>query len=124
MDSFNWPVILVFAAGCLAGLMMFSRLLSWLLHHHHEGTMALLTGMLAGSLYMLWPWQVASVTTLGGYSVRNYQLVLPASYQSATGLEFSAVICTISFTLAVLMVLLLEYGADSLEHSRDKGPQA
>jgi putative membrane protein len=50
-------VLLVFALGAGSGLLCFSRLLHWLLRHYHALTMALLTGFLAGSLLVVWPWK-------------------------------------------------------------------
>lgn len=47
----------VFAAGAAIGLGVFSKLLSWLLDKRHDATMAVLVGLMAGSLRRLWPWQ-------------------------------------------------------------------
>ncbi|MDB1086633.1 DUF368 domain-containing protein [Streptomyces sp. ACA25] len=49
--------IALFAFGCLAGLAMFVKLLRWLLENHHHLTLVVLTGVMAGSLRALWPWQ-------------------------------------------------------------------
>lgn len=48
--------IAVFALGAVLGLSLFSQALSWLLRHHHDSVMALLVGLMAGSLRVLWPW--------------------------------------------------------------------
>ncbi len=59
------PIILVFGLGCLAGLMAFSRVLSWLFLRHHDVAVATLTGFLLGSLAIVWPWkEVLSVRTV------------------------------------------------------------
>ena len=47
----------VFASGCLAGLMIFSRLLRFLLRRFHAVTMAFLCGAMVGSMRALWPFQ-------------------------------------------------------------------
>lgn len=49
-----------FALGAAVGLGSFSKLLSWLLDHRHDVTMAALVGLMAGSLRRLWPWQTES----------------------------------------------------------------
>jgi len=49
----------VFGAGCLVGLMTFSRLLSWTFKNYHNATMAALTGFMIGSLNKIWPWRKA-----------------------------------------------------------------
>lgn len=47
----------VFALGAILGLGLFSRALGWLLEHHHGRTMAVLVGLMVGSIRALWPWQ-------------------------------------------------------------------
>ncbi|SFD28571.1 DUF368 domain-containing protein [Streptomyces aidingensis] len=47
----------LFALGALLGLALFVKLLRWLLEHHHHLTLVVLTGLMAGSLRALWPWQ-------------------------------------------------------------------
>lgn len=56
LDGRNLPYILVFVAGAAVGLGLFSRLLEYLLRHHHDVTMAALVGLMAGSLRALWPY--------------------------------------------------------------------
>ncbi|MCC8035496.1 MAG: DUF368 domain-containing protein, partial [Rikenellaceae bacterium] len=51
------PIIFAFVAGAAAGLAAFSRFLSWLLNNYRRMTMAVLTGVLLGSLYKIWPWK-------------------------------------------------------------------
>ncbi len=46
-----------FVAGAVCGLMLFSRLLSWLLNRYEAKTLAVLIGFLIGSLYVIWPYQ-------------------------------------------------------------------
>lgn len=47
----------VFVLGALAGLGVFVRLLQWLLAKHSAITLAIMTGLMFGSLRALWPWQ-------------------------------------------------------------------
>jgi putative membrane protein len=49
-------IILSFAAGAVIGLALFSTLLDYLLRRYHDLVMAVLTGLLIGSLRVLWPW--------------------------------------------------------------------
>lgn len=50
-------MILPFVLGAVAGLALFTRLLSWLLDHYYVQTIAVLIGFLIGSLYVIWPYQ-------------------------------------------------------------------
>jgi putative membrane protein len=56
-SEFNFTVILAFGAGALAGLIVFSRTIGWLLKHYHQPTLLVIKGILIGSLWMIWPFQ-------------------------------------------------------------------
>jgi putative membrane protein len=56
--------IAVFAAGCLAGLLIFCRLIEFLYRKFFNQTLAALTGLIVGSLYALWPFKSWSVQQL------------------------------------------------------------
>ncbi|MEL0274182.1 MAG: DUF368 domain-containing protein, partial [Pontimonas sp.] len=47
----------VFVLGALLGLGVFVRGLQWLLANHFAITLAIMTGLMLGSLRALWPWQ-------------------------------------------------------------------
>ncbi len=46
----------VFAIGCGVGLAVFSTLLHWLLARAHDVVLAVLLGLMVGSVRILWPW--------------------------------------------------------------------
>ncbi|HZJ29003.1 MAG TPA: DUF368 domain-containing protein [Solirubrobacterales bacterium] len=48
--------LLIFATGAAVGLGGFSKLLNWLLTHRHDATMAVLLGLMVGSLRAVWPY--------------------------------------------------------------------
>ena len=72
--DFDFAVLGSLAAGCVLGLLLFSRLLSWLLRAYRPVVLALLTGVMAGSLLKLWPWQT-----------EQGQLLAPEQYATAVG---------------------------------------
>lgn len=49
--------ILPFVIGAATGLILFSRVLSWLLNRYYAVTLLILIGFLIGSLYVIWPYQ-------------------------------------------------------------------
>ena len=55
----NVAYLAVFALGAIFGLAAFVSLLRWLLDHHARLTMAVIVGLMIGSLRALWPWQDA-----------------------------------------------------------------
>lgn len=55
MDEFK--IIAVFGAGCILGLLLFARVLSWTFKNYYDPTLALLCGFMIGSLKKIWPWR-------------------------------------------------------------------
>ena len=53
----NIPVILLFLGGCLCGILSFAHVLSACLNNFYHATLAFLSGILAGSLVMLFPFK-------------------------------------------------------------------
>lgn len=50
------PTVVVFVLGAVTGLALFSTLLDRMLRHHHDMVMAVLIGLMIGSMRVLWPW--------------------------------------------------------------------
>jgi len=55
----NVTYLAVFALGAVVGLAAFVSFLRWLLDNHIRLTMAIIVGLMIGSLRALWPWQDA-----------------------------------------------------------------
>ncbi len=103
IKSFDFSVLIIFAAGCVCGLLAFSRILSWLLMHYERVMMAFLGGVLVGSLAIIWPWQI-EVMDGGTVATEN---VLPAVFQAQVGAPQLgiALLCALA---GLILVLLLE----------------
>jgi putative membrane protein len=56
-------VLGVFLVGCVIGLASFSSVLHALLRRYHDTVLAVLIGMMVGSLRVLWPWPGGVETT-------------------------------------------------------------
>jgi len=57
LAELNFAYIGAFVLGCLTGLIAFSNFLTWLLKRWHDWTVALMTGIIIGSLRVIWPWK-------------------------------------------------------------------
>lgn len=57
VKALDFGVMSFFVAGAGIGLLLFSRILSWCLHHYKDWMFALLTGFMLGSLVKVWPWK-------------------------------------------------------------------
>jgi len=79
----SWDILtlLLVIIGAAIGIVTLAQLLSWLLKRYHDPTIAVLTGMLSGSLRKVWPWKVVGEAGLE----RN---ILPAAWT----LEVAAVL--------------------------------
>lgn len=64
IKTLDFSLLAFFAAGCGCGLLLFVRFLSWLMHRHREPLLACLSGILLGSLSIIWPWKIPSGTAL------------------------------------------------------------
>lgn len=109
--TFDPLIILVFAAGGIAGLLFFARLITWVLDHYHHITVAALAGFMLGSLNKVWPWRkgLEFATTGDGQQVAVFdKSILPWHFLSETGkdpLLFQAILMT---ALGVCIVILTE----------------
>jgi putative membrane protein len=57
VKALDLATLVPFALGCAVGLMVFVRLLRWLLARWHGQTVALLVGFMTGSLWKIWPFR-------------------------------------------------------------------
>jgi len=57
VTTFDLAYLGIFILGAIVGLGLFVRVLQWLLEHRRVITLVVMTGLMAGSLRALWPWQ-------------------------------------------------------------------
>lgn len=101
----------VLAAGCIAGLMCFSRILHWLLNHYRQATMSLLTGFLFGSLAVVWPWKhVLSFVERSDGTLKPVQQVpvLPAEFTVHTGEPAQVALCVVLMAVGFALVWVIQ----------------
>lgn len=56
VSELNIPVLIVFAIGCLVGIVAFSKFLHWLIGRFEKQTLLVLIGFTLGALVKVWPW--------------------------------------------------------------------
>jgi len=123
MESFR--IVAIFGIGCLVGLSIFSKVLTWLFKNHRNLTFSLLGGFLMGSLNKVWPWrnvteillkedyqviQINDASALSNYSHVPFKIlqevnVLPSSYQ---GEQTFLIPVIVSFIVGFILVFALE----------------
>lgn len=91
--------VCIFILGCALGLILFSKLLRWLLRHYHTLTMSVLCGLMMGSLRKIWPFKIDVTPYTSGqtremvpFKHRVYENILPTSFD---GLFWSSVVIII-----------------------------
>lgn len=111
LTSTDIPVIATFVTGCVIGLILFARLLSWTLSKYRSISIATLAGIMLGSLYKVWPWKTALSYRLNqeGYQVPAFEKsVLPGEFLRITGQDPHIFYAILFAALGIFLVILLE----------------
>lgn len=112
--------IAVFGAGCLIGILSFSRLIKWLLETYFNLTLALLSGFMLGSLWKIWPWKKILSYRLSSSGEQKPFLtenIWPTAYFESTGMEPLVVQALIAFAFGIILVLGIERSAYYLKRA-------
>jgi putative membrane protein len=94
-DGAAMVIVAVFLVALVAGILLFSRFLNWLLARWHDTTMAALVGLMVGSLRKLWPF---TATGPDGETAN----VLPGGFDGVVGVTVA------TFVVGLAIVVLLE----------------
>ena len=58
IGHFDFSIIAPFVIGIITGIVLFSRVLSYMLKKFYQQTILFITGLLIASIYIIWPFQV------------------------------------------------------------------
>jgi putative membrane protein len=111
--SLDLEFLAIFSAGCLFGILGFSRLLHWLLDHLRNLTLTFLVGLMLGSLNRVWPWKQFHSEQADGQAGN----LLPWQFAEQVGDPQLLLAVVMAFT-GIGLVLVLEW----LSGSRGKQP--
>jgi putative membrane protein len=103
VGSLDLLVLAPFVLGCLVGILSFARLLKWLLDGYRHTVMALLVGLLFGTLWRIWPYQQLTEVV-----VRDKPRVIGATPYLPASLDLAIVV---GFALGLGFVLGIEWYA-------------
>jgi len=83
--QFDWNVdlflsLIVFSLGCLCGLIGFSKFLKWLLERHEVQMLAVLCGLMIGSLRKIWPFKVDLTPDEHEFKLKRFENIWPAEW--------------------------------------------
>ncbi len=105
--SQHFIALFSFGMGILFGIVTFVRILSWLFHKYHDVTVAVLTGIVIGSLNKIWPWKkiIGVIETHHGKVIPVEQInIIPNYFNSEVFWAF--IWMAIGFFLAILLARL------------------
>jgi len=106
-DTGALVTVAVFALGCLIGLAVFSRVLTYTFTNFPNQTLAILTGFMLGSLNKLWPWRNVLTTRINSSGEEVSMLedpVLPGNYvEGDTFLPLAIVALLVGLLVVFLM---------------------
>ncbi|TDK44194.1 DUF368 domain-containing protein [Algoriphagus formosus] len=108
----------VFAAGCVVGILSFSRVISWLLKKFYSTTIGLLSGFMLGSINKLWPWKVVTqyrTSSSGEQKPFLTENLWPSEYLEQVGLEPNLGLAIAGFVGGIVLVLGIDLVADYLK---------
>lgn len=61
--------------GAIVGIIAFSQVLGWLFTKYHDRTVALLTGLMIGSLRKIWPWKIEEMNVLPDINSALWEII-------------------------------------------------
>ena len=116
VKSFDISILALFLSGCVAGLLTFSHILSWLLRRFRDFTLVFLTGLMLGTLPKIWPWKETLTwrTNSKGEQVPLLQENLsPFDFEAVTSQPAQLGIAIVLMVCAIALVLGLEKFAEN-----------
>ncbi len=90
ISEFRLKILLYVGLGAILGLLLFSRLISFLFRVLRDATLALLTGFILGSLVIIWPWKRLPQDNVK--DVSQYEWYLPDPTQAATWIALALIL--------------------------------
>lgn len=118
-------VLLIFASGCLVGLVSFAGILRWLLVRWRDLTLTFLTGLMIGSLNKIWPWKQTLTwrTDSQGEQVPVLQTsLLPGQFAQLSGQDPQLLLAIGLAVAGIVLVLGLEWLAARHPQSAGEKP--
>jgi len=112
VNNRDFVTLFIVAIGGVVGLVTFAQILGWLFKRYHDITIAVLIGLMVGSLRKIWPWKkvVSSILDRDGIPIPVEEInILPLAWTGEV---------TFAFILAIagfFVVFALDYWATRRE---------
>jgi len=119
VSELNIKILIPVVIGAIIGLIAFSHFLSWLIKNFRNQTVATLTGFIAGSLFILWPWKIPIyklnnwgmplLNPSGEPIILRYKRYIPSNFNNEVFLSI------LFFIAGILILIILEIIANKLK---------
>ena len=106
LKDFDIKIIIIFASGCVVGLISFANVLSWMFKKYYNATIAMLTGFMVGSLNVVWPWKNVIETRINSKGTEVpflYESVLPANFEGENQMVLAIIVMVVGFSVIFLL---------------------
>lgn len=110
VKSFDIATMALVAGGAVAGLLLFVRLLRWLLKTNHDLVVAILTGFMLGSLRKVWPWK--TFETISETFIRETNFI-------PTALSSEVMIAILIMLAGITTIIVVERFASNREDKKE-----
>lgn len=101
--------LLIFAAGAIVGLKVFSRALNWMFKFHKNLILAVLAGFMIGALNKIWPWKEVlqyRMNHAGEKIPFIEKSILPQNYEGNPQILYAVIFAIIGFLTIFLLEML------------------
>lgn len=115
----DFLILGIFILGCIIGLLLFSRVISWFLRKFHASTLSFLSGFMVGSINKIWPWKRVLSYRISSSGMQKPLLtenILPNRYLIETGEEPQFLLAILAFLIGIILVV----GIDKLASNMSK----
>ena len=102
IGHFKFSILIPFGFGVVTGLLLFSRILSYLLNKYNRGTILFISGLLLASLYVIWPFQERVYEMVRGKPRLIASTPLwPGDISQTVIASFALLICGLAFVIII-----------------------
>lgn len=113
LKDFDFLLIIVFLSGCTVGILVITRLLSWLVFRYKEAAIAFFCGFMLGSLPKLWPWQLPTKDISREFTpffiVGKNTLLSPSDFHTYSGKEANLIWALLVILIAAAIFGIIHY---------------
>jgi putative membrane protein len=114
VPNLDFVVLIPVVLGSIAGFIILSRVISFLLKKFRDGTIGLLTGFILGSLLIIWPWKTPEYlkNDVGEIIMRNDKMIIEGYIWNVPDIRHLETWISVVFIISgVLLVMAIEFFA-------------